>query len=134
GTACEFEVAAPAITEQARAALAAFPVDANTVPVQSRRKKLLLADMDSTIIACECLDELADFAGLKPQIAAITERAMRGEIEFESALRERGALLKGMPASALESAYKERVTINVGARTLVSTMADAGATTMLISG
>ena len=134
GTACEFRTDGPELTDKARALLAGQSVDVNSVPAQGRRKKLLLADMDSTIIGCECLDELADFAGLKPQIAAITERAMRGEIEFESALRERVALLKGMPASALESAYKERVTINVGARALVNTMADAGATTMLISG
>jgi phosphoserine phosphatase len=134
GTACEFEVASPAITEPARAALADFAVDVNTVPVQSRRKKLLLADMDSTIINCECLDEIADFAGLKPQIAAITERAMRGEIEFEPALRERVALLKGMPANTLERVFAERVSLNPGARALVSTMAEAGAVTVLISG
>jgi phosphoserine phosphatase len=134
GTACEFDVADPLILASARAALGAAKADANTVPVQSRRKKLLLADMDSTIIACECLDELADFAGLKPQIATITERAMRGEIEFEAALRERVALLKGMPASALDRAYEERVTLNPGARALVATMAENGAQTVLISG
>lgn len=134
GTACEFRVDGPDATARARAVLGSDAVDANSVPAQSRRKNLLLADMDSTIIGCECLDELADFAGLKPQIAAITERAMRGEIEFESALRERVALLKGMPASTLDRAYRERVVLNPGARALVRTMAEAGATTMLISG
>jgi phosphoserine phosphatase len=134
GTACEFRVDGPELTEPARTQLKGYPVDVNSVPAQSRRKKLLLADMDSTIIGCECLDELADFAGLKPQIAAITERAMRGEIEFESALRERVALLKGMPASTLDRVYRQRVTLNTGARPLVRTMAEAGATTMLISG
>jgi len=134
GTACEFHVEDPRLAERARGALAPHRVDANTVAAQSRRKSLLLADMDSTIIGCECLDELADFAGLKQQIAAVTERAMRGEIEFEPALRERVALLKGMAASMLDRVYDERVTLNPGARALVRTMAEAGATTMLISG
>jgi phosphoserine phosphatase len=134
GTACEFRVDGPGLTEPARAALSGQRVDVNSVPSESRRKKLLLADMDSTIIACECLDEIADFAGLKPQIAAITERAMRGEIEFEPALRERVALLEGMPAATLDKVYEQRVTLNPGARALVQTMAEAGATTMLISG
>jgi phosphoserine phosphatase len=134
GTACEFRVDDAHLTERARVDLAPQRVDANTVAAQSRRKKLLLADMDSTIIGCECLDELADFAGLKQQIAAVTERAMRGEIEFESSLRERMALLKDMPASLLNRVYEERVALNPGARALVRTMAEAGATTMLISG
>jgi len=134
GTACEFRTEGPDLTERARAALAGHAVDVNAVAAEGRRKQLLLADMDSTIIGCECLDELADFAGLKPQIAAITERAMRGELEFEPALRERVALLKGMPESILERTYEERVTINPGARALVRTMMEAGATTMLISG
>jgi phosphoserine phosphatase len=80
-------------------------LDINLVKVEKRRKRLLLADMDSTIIAVECLDELADMAGLKPAIAAITERAMRGEIEFEAALRQRVGMLKGLPLSALEKTY-----------------------------
>ncbi len=90
--------------------------------------------MDSTIISCECLDELADMAGLKPHIAAITERAMRGEIEFESALRERVALLKGLPLAALEWTYAERVHLNLGAKALVATMKAHGARTFLVSG
>ena len=71
--------------------------DANVVPAEGRRKRLLIADMDSTIIGVECIDELADFAGLKAEVAAITERAMRGEIDFEAALVARVALLQGLP-------------------------------------
>src|SRR5690349_12097498 len=81
---------------QARALAGNQPLDINLVATANRRKKLLVADMDSTIINVECLDELADMAGLKPQIAAITERAMRGELEFEAALRERVGMLKGL--------------------------------------
>ena len=83
--------------------------DINIVATANRRKKLLIADMDSTIIGCECLDELADMAGLKAKVSAITERAMRGEIEFAGALRERVALLKGLPLSALEKIYTPSV-------------------------
>ena len=103
-------------------------------PLESRRKRLLVADMDSTIINVECLDELADFAGLKAEISAITERAMRGELAFEPALRERVAMLKGLPVTALQAAYDERVRLNPGARTLVRTMAAAGARCLLVSG
>ena len=95
---------------------------------------MLIADMDSTIIGVECIDELADFAGLKPQVAAITEAAMRGELDFEAALIARVALLKGLPASVLERCYVERVRLNPGARTLVRTMAAHGAETALVSG
>jgi phosphoserine phosphatase len=109
-------------------------IDVNILPAANRRKKLLVADMDSTIIACECLDELADIAHLKPQIAAITERAMNGEIAFEPALRERVALLKGLSLEALERTYKERVRLNPGARTLVATMKKHGARTCIVSG
>ena len=103
-------------------------------PLEGRRKRLLVADMDSTIINVECLDELADFAGLKAEISAITERAMRGELAFEPALRERVAMLKGLPVTALQAAYDERVRLNPGARTLVRTMAAAGARCLLVSG
>ena len=103
-------------------------------PVEHRRKRLLVADMDSTIINVECLDELADFAGLKAEIAAITERAMRGELEFEGALRERVGMLKGLAVTALQQAYDERVRLNPGARTLVRTMAANGARCVLVSG
>jgi phosphoserine phosphatase len=108
--------------------------DFNVLPAANRRKKLLVADMDSTIIACECLDELADIAGLKPRVAAITERAMRGEIEFEPALRERVALLKGLSLDALERTYRERVPLNPGAKALVATMKAHGVRTLLVSG
>ena len=108
--------------------------DINLVDCENRRKKLLVADMDSTIIGCECLDELADMAGLKPRVAAITERAMRGEIAFEPALRERVALLKGLPLADLERVYKERVRLNPGAKALVATMRAQGAKTLLVSG
>jgi phosphoserine phosphatase len=90
--------------------------------------------MDSTIINVECLDELADFAGLKAEIAAITERAMRGELAFEGALRERVGMLKGLATQALQQAYDERVRLNPGARTLVRTMAANGARCVLVSG
>jgi phosphoserine phosphatase len=108
--------------------------DINVVATAGRRKKLLVSDMESTIVSCECLDELAAIAGIGPKIAAITERAMRGEIAFEGALRERVALLKGMPVAALEKVYKEKVLLIGGARELVATMKANGATTLLVSG
>ncbi len=99
-----------------------------------RQKKLLVADMDSTIIGQECIDELADYAGFKPEVAAITERAMRGELDFQAALRERVALLKGLPIAAITQCLAERIRPNAGASTLVRTMAAVGAHTMLVSG
>jgi phosphoserine phosphatase len=115
-------------------ALAGVPIDFCVQPLERRRKRLLIADMDSTIIGCECLDELADFAGVKAEVSAITERAMRGEIGFEGALRERVGMLKGLPVRALEQCYAERVRLNPGARTLVTTMALHGARCALVSG
>jgi phosphoserine phosphatase len=109
-------------------------LDINLVATVKRKKKLLVADMDSTIINVECLDELADMAGLKPKIAAITERAMRGELEFEAALRERVGMLKGLSLTALERTYAERVRFNPGAKSLIATMRRHGAHTMLVSG
>ena len=109
-------------------------LDCNIVPAGNRRKKLLIADMDSTIIGCECIDELADMAGIKPKVAAITERAMRGELDFPSALRERVGLLKGLPLEALARVYAERVRLNKGARALTATMRANGAHTLLVSG
>ena len=137
GFAGEFAVetdASAALAEQIRAALGGLPVDVNVLPAEDRRKRLLIADMDSTIITCECLDEIADFAGLKPRIAAITERAMRGELAFAPALRERVALLAGMPASTLQKVYDERVHLTSGACELVHTMRAQGARTLLVSG
>jgi phosphoserine phosphatase len=99
-----------------------------------RRKKLFVADMDSTMIEQECIDELADLVGLKARVAAITERAMRGEIEFEPALRERVALLKGLPASVIDEVIEKRIRLMPGARALVMTMRAHGAYTCLVSG
>lgn len=114
--------------------LAGLPLDYCLQPVEGRRKRLLIADMDSTIINVECIDELADFAGVKAQVSEITERAMRGELDFEGALRERVGMLKGLPLSDLQRAYDERVRLNPGARTLVRTMTGHGAKAFLVSG
>jgi phosphoserine phosphatase len=124
---------APLLAE-ARSLAEGLKLDINIVATAGRKKKLLVADMDSTIINVECLDELADMAGLKPQIAAITERAMRGELEFEAALRARVGMLKGLSLSALERTYAERVRLNPGAKSLLATMRANGAHTMLVSG
>jgi len=123
-----------ALREAADLAVAALPVDVCIQPAEGRRKRLLLADMDSTIISCECLDELADFAGRKVEVADITERAMRGEIGFESALRERVAMLAGLELDALGACYDTRVRLNPGAQVLISTMAAHGARCVLVSG
>ncbi len=114
--------------------IAGAPVDIIVQPAEGRKKRLLIADMDSTIIGQECIDELADFAGLKSEISAITERAMRGELDFETALNERVGMLRGLPESVLEEAFRTRISLNPGARTLVRTMNDLGATTILVSG
>ena len=103
-------------------------------PAEGREKKLLAADMDSTIIGQECIDELADYAGIKPSIAAITERAMRGEIDFADALRERVALLEGLDVAIIGRCLEERIRPNPGAETLVRTMRARGAGTLLLSG
>lgn len=122
------------ISDRLRAALSELPLDVVVQPLADRRKKLLLADMDSTMIGQECIDELADFAGLKKHVAAITERAMRGEIEFEPALRERVALLKGLPITVVDEVLKSRITLTPGAAALVRTMRAHGAYTCLVSG
>ena len=114
--------------------LGTAPVDVNVLPGTGRRKKLLIADMDSTIIQQECIDEMADVLGLKPQIAAITDRAMRGELEFEAALRERLALIAGLKEAQLAAVYDTRITEMPGARVLVGTMKKHGAFTALVSG
>ena len=119
----------------ARWVLEALPgTDVVVQPDEPRVKKLLVADMDSTIIGQECLDELADFAGLKSEIAAITERAMQGELDFEAALRERVALLAGLEEGAIGRCLAERVRPNPGAATLVRTMRGLGASCLLVSG
>ena len=116
-----------------RAALEGAAIDAIAMPAESRRKRLLVADMDSTIVTGETLDELADFAGLKDRIAAITVRAMNGELDFKAALRERVAMLKGLPVDALERTW-QRIRLTPGARELVATMRAHGAYTALVSG
>jgi phosphoserine phosphatase len=119
----------------ARAALEGWEgVDVVVQPEVHRRKRLLVADMDSTIIGQECIDELADYAGLKPEIAALTERAMQGELDFASALRERVALLKGLEVAVIPRCIAERIRPNPGAATLVRTMRKHGARTVLVSG
>ncbi|MBC7506277.1 MAG: phosphoserine phosphatase SerB [Sandarakinorhabdus sp.] len=125
------------LSAHARAGLeAALPhldviVQSATAP---RRKALIIADMDSTMISCECIDELADYAGLKAQIAAITEAAMRGELDFAAALDARVALLAGMDAAMIDQCRRDRVRLTPGACTLVRTMAANGAHSILISG
>jgi len=123
-----------AIEARLRGVIGARPIDVAVLPQAHRRKKLLLADMDSTMIRQECIDELADFVGLKPQVSAITERAMRGEIAFEPALRERVALLKGLPISVVDEIIATRIAPMPGGRTLVTTMRKHGAYTALVSG
>jgi len=117
-----------------KAAVGDLPVDFAVQSTENRRKRLLIADMDSTIINVECLDELADFAGVKDKVSEITERAMRGELAFEGALRERVGMLKGLSVDALQACYDDRVRLNPGARTLVRTMAEHGARCALVSG
>jgi phosphoserine phosphatase len=123
-----------AIEDRLREARGDLPIDIVVQPLATRRKKLFLADMDSTMIGQECIDELADFAGLKAHVAGITERAMRGEIEFEPALRERVALLKDMPVGVVDEVLKKRIVPTPGGRELVMTMRAHGAYTCLISG
>jgi phosphoserine phosphatase len=123
-----------AIAKHLREARGDLPIDIVVQPRAARRKKLFLADMDSTMIGQECVDELADFAGVKAHVAGITERAMRGEIAFEPALRERVALLAGLPVDVIDKVVKERITLTPGGRELVATMRAHGAWTCLISG
>jgi phosphoserine phosphatase len=125
---------AKAVEARLRAARGDLPIDIVVQPIATRRKKLFLADMDSTMIGQECIDELADFVGLKAHVAAITERAMRGEIEFEPALRERVALLKGLSVDVVDEVLKTRIRPTPGGRALVMTMRAHGAYTCLISG
>lgn len=128
------EIAVAARPDLAALAAALPGVDVNAVPLAGRRKRILIADMDSTMIPVECIDEIADFAGVKPQVAAITERAMAGELDFEAALRARVRLLQGLPEAVLARVHAERVSLNPGAAALVRTMRAAGARTLLVSG
>jgi len=133
-----FEPPAPdgarAIADRVRAALGGAKVDVIVQELQGRRKKLLLADMDSTMIGQECIDEIADEIGKRKEIAIITERAMRGEVDFEPALRERVALLKGLGRAAIEDVIARKITLTPGALALVQTMRKNGAHTALVSG
>ncbi|RUX19942.1 MULTISPECIES: phosphoserine phosphatase SerB [unclassified Mesorhizobium] len=122
------------MTANLRAALASEPVDVVVQPAEGRRKKILLADMDSTMIDQECIDELADEIGVKDHVAAITARSMNGEIAFEPALRERVALLKGLDTAVVDRIIANRLTLAAGGRALVQTMRANGAWTALVSG
>lgn len=117
-----------------RPLLEGAPIDILVQPAATRRKALFLADMDSTMIGQECIDELAAYVGLKEKVSGITERAMRGEIAFEPALRERVALLKGVPLSVVAEIIRERITLTPGGRELVMTMRGQGGYTALVSG
>jgi phosphoserine phosphatase len=123
-----------AVAERLRTAFEGAPIDVVVQPQATRRKKLFVADMDSTMIGQECIDELADYAGLKAHVAAITERAMRGEIAFEPALRERVALLKDLPVAVVDEVIEKRITLTPGGRTLVATMRRNGGYACLVSG
>jgi len=116
------------------AVIAGTPVDLAVQETETRRKKLLIADMDSTMIGQECIDELAAEVGLKEKVAAITARAMNGEIAFEPALRERVALLKGLPVSVVDEVIEKRITLTPGGRELIATMKAKGYYTALVSG
>ena len=133
GEAADIPLHAAPDMQAVRTALDGAPIDAIVTPADNRRKSLLIADMDSTIVTGETLDELADFAGLKDRIAAITARAMNGELDFKAALRERVAMLQGLSVDALEKTW-ERIRLTAGARELVATMRAHGAFTALVSG
>ncbi|MEM8987831.1 MAG: phosphoserine phosphatase SerB [Pseudomonadota bacterium] len=122
------------LEDRLRTALKGAPIDIILQSTQNRAKKLFLADMDSTMIRQECIDELGAAVGLGEAIAAITERAMRGELDFEAALTERVALLKGLPEAALQEVYEGRITLTSGAENLISTLNAKGVKTVLVSG
>ena len=118
----------------ARTSLERLEADIFIRPAAAPAPRLFIADMDSTMITVECIDELADYAGVKPHVAEITERAMRGELDFEAALKARVALLEGLDQGVLRRCYEERVQITPGAKTLVRTLKARGAKTLLVSG
>ncbi|MEL6947102.1 MAG: phosphoserine phosphatase SerB [Pseudomonadota bacterium] len=118
----------------ARLVLASQPVDVVVQDAEFRRKSILLADMDSTMIQQECIDELADAAGVGDDVSAITAKAMRGELDFEAALNERVGLLKGKPAGLIDTVLEQRITLMPGGRELVATMKANGAYCALVSG
>jgi phosphoserine phosphatase len=135
GVACE--IVKPAAADPvaiARAAIGKLPIDAALVPLANRRKRLLVADMDSTMIDQECIDELADAVGIKDEVAAITEKAMRGDMDFAAALRARVSLIKGLERKVMDEVRRERLSFAPGSRTLIQTMKTHGAVTSLVSG
>lgn len=133
--AAEFAVQAiPANLWDAWEGMQALGIDLILQPSANRRKRLLLADMDSTMIQQECIDELADEAGVGAHVAGITARAMNGELEFDAALRERVALLKGLPESVIDKVLKDRITLMPGGPALLATMKANGARAALVSG
>jgi phosphoserine phosphatase len=135
GIAAEFALdTMPANLWEVWAALQSLSVDLIVQPALNRRKRLLLADMDSTMIQQECIDELADVAGFGPRVAAITARAMNGELDFEDALRERVALLRGLPITVIDDVIRTRITLMPGGPALLATMKANGAHAALVSG
>lgn len=131
------EIHSPRATDPvlvARSVIGARAVDVALVPAANRRKLVLVADMDSTMIEQECIDELADAVGIKAEVAAITERAMNGELDFEQALRTRVGLIRGLERSVIEEIRRERITLAPGGRALIHTMKAYGAYTSLVSG
>ena len=124
----------PAAEANLRAVIGSAPIDLVLQEAETRRKKALVADMDSTMIGQECIDELADVVGLKDKVAAITARAMNGEIAFEPALRERVALLKGLPIAVVADVIAQRITLTSGGPELIATMKAKGFHTALVSG
>ena len=135
GVAAEFDLTAiPGNRWQVWEDMQTLEIDLAVQPARGRRKRMLLADMDSTMIEQECIDELADMAGFGARVAEITARAMNGELAFEPALRERVTLLKGMDADVIDRVLRERITYTPGGKTLIATMKAHGAFTMLVSG
>ena len=133
--AAEFEVPQrPENEAQVRDQLQAMGVDMALLPAEGRRKQMLIADMDSTLIRQECIDELADEAGVGPEVSEITARAMNGELDFEGALRARVALLKGLPEETIDRVLSTRIALMPGGHALMATMKAHGAHTLLVSG
>jgi phosphoserine phosphatase len=135
GEACEFDIEAPAfgLEQEIRALISGSPVDVAILPFAGRRKRLLIADMDSTMTAQECIDELAIVAGVGKHVSDITARAMRGELDFEASVRERLSLMKGLDFGVIEKLVAA-TRYTAGGRTLVQTMKAHGAYTTLVSG
>jgi phosphoserine phosphatase len=133
---CEGADATPAVRQAVEAAAQAARVDATFIAAGRTLAdfKLVAMDMDSTLITIECIDEIADMQGLKPQVSAITEAAMRGELDFAASLTRRVALLEGLPAAALERVYDERLRLSMGAQSMVDGVQAAGLKTLLVSG